>query len=66
MSKDDEKQALANDVCWGTQEIADEIGKSLTETQYLIRKGLLPVGRLGPKLIFALRSQLKRALTPTS
>jgi hypothetical protein len=66
-SEDTTKQqqpAASDDICWGAQEIADEIGKSLSKTQYLIRKGALPVGRLGPKTIFASKRQLRRHLTP--
>jgi hypothetical protein len=56
--------AVSDDVLWGAQAIADFIGKSLTETQYLIRTGVLPVGRLGPKTLFASKRQLRRHLTP--
>jgi hypothetical protein len=56
--------APADDVLWGTPAIADFIGKSLSETQYLIRTGALPVGRLGPKTIFSSKRQLRRRLTP--
>ena len=59
-----EAQKLTEDLIWGTQAIADEIGKSLTETQYLIRTNVLPIGRLGKKTIFASRRQLRRRLTP--
>jgi hypothetical protein len=54
----------ADDVVWGTQAIADYIGRSLTETQYLIRIGALPIGRLGSKTLFASKRQLQRHLTP--
>ena len=59
-----QQAAIKDDLVWGTQRIADEIGKSLTETQYLIRVGALPVRRLGPKTIFASKRQLRRHLTP--
>jgi hypothetical protein len=59
-----ESQKLSDDLVWGTQAIADEIGKSLTKTQYLIRKKKLPIGRLGPKTLFASKRQLQRYLTP--
>ena len=55
---------LNDDLVWGTKAIADDIGKSLTQTQYLIRKKAIPVGRLGPKTIFASRRQLRQHLTP--
>jgi hypothetical protein len=56
--------ALNQDLLWGTQAIADYLGKSLTEAQYLIRIGALPIGRLGPKTLFASKRQLQRHLTP--
>jgi len=34
--------------------------------QYLVRKDKLPVGRLGPKLLFASKRQLKKHLTSTT
>jgi hypothetical protein len=59
------QQVAANDdLLWGTQAIADYIGKSLTETQYLIRINALPIGRLGPKTLFASKRQLQQRLTP--
>jgi hypothetical protein len=58
------EQKLTDDLVWGTQAIADTIGRSLVETQYLIRKKKLPIGRLGPKLLFASKRQLRRHLTP--
>ncbi len=58
--------AVNDDVLWGTQAIADYIGKSLSETQYLIRAGALPIGRLGPKTLFASKRLLRRHLTPKS
>jgi hypothetical protein len=61
-----QQEQLRDDLVWGTQAIADEIGRSLTETQYLIRIGALPVGRLGPKTLFASRRQLRRHLTPAA
>ncbi len=57
---------LANDLLWGVPAIADYLGKSLTETQYLVRINALPVGRLGPKTLFASKRQLARHLTPKS
>jgi hypothetical protein len=56
-------QQLTDDLLWGTQAIADFIGRSLTETQYLVRIEALPIGRLGPKLLFASKQQLQRHLT---
>ena len=59
-----ETEKLYHDLVWGTQAIADEIGKSLTETQYLIRKKAIPIGRLGKTTLFASRRQLRAHLTP--
>jgi hypothetical protein len=56
--------SVAEDILWGTQAIADFLGRSLHETQYLIRKRALPIGRLGPKLLFSSKQQLQRRLTP--
>jgi hypothetical protein len=58
--------AISDDILWGTQAIADEINRSLSETQYLIRTKKIPYTKLGPKTIIASRKQLARALTPTS
>ena len=55
---------LQDDLLWGTAAIGRFINKSLTETQYLIRVKAIPVGRLGPKIIFASKRQLRRTLTP--
>jgi hypothetical protein len=56
--------AASDDLLWGTQAIADFIGQSLHTTQYLIRTNALPIGRLGPKTLFASKRQLRRHLTP--
>ena len=61
-----EPQQVSDDLLWGTQAIADYIGRSLTETQYLIRIRALPVGRLGPKTLFASKKQLHKTLTAVS
>jgi hypothetical protein len=68
MSDDSTEQQVAasDDLLWGCQEIADYIGRSLHEVQYLVRKDKLPVGRLGPKLLFASKRQLKKHLTSTT
>ena len=63
MSDDVTKLEPRSDILWGTQEIADFIGVSLTEAQYLVRAGKLPIGRLGPKRLFASRRQLQKHLT---
>jgi hypothetical protein len=57
---DDIAEKLTDDLLWGTQAIADFIGKSLTETQYLIRIKAIPVGRLGPKTIIGSKRGLRQ------
>jgi hypothetical protein len=68
MSDDSTEQQVAagDDLLWGCQEIADYIGLSLREVQYLVRKEKLPIGRLGPKLLFASKRQLRRHLTSST
>jgi hypothetical protein len=58
MPNDDQTNPLIDDLLWGTKSIAAFIGKSLTETQYLVGKNKIPVGRLGPKTVFASKKQL--------
>jgi hypothetical protein len=62
----EQQVAAGDDLLWGCQEIADYIGLSLREVQYLVRKKKLPIGRLGPKLLFASKRQLRRHLTSTT
>jgi hypothetical protein len=57
------QQDISDDLLWGTRAIAEFLGRSLTETQYLIRIDALPIGRLGPKTLFASKRQLQRHLT---
>lgn len=64
MSDNAREQQVSDDLLWGTQTVADYIGKSLTETQYLIRIKAIPIGQLGPKTLFASKKQLAKALTP--
>jgi hypothetical protein len=49
---------LNDDLIWGTQAIADFIGISLSECQYLIRQKELPIGRMGKKTLFASKKKL--------
>jgi hypothetical protein len=63
MPDDVTKREPRDDLLWGTQEIADFIGVSLSEAQYLIREKKLPIGRLGPKRLFASRRELQKHLT---
>jgi hypothetical protein len=55
-----------NDIVWGAQAIADYIGQPLSRTRYLIRKGRLPVARLGSKTIISRKKKLDRALAITA
>jgi hypothetical protein len=59
----EQQAAPGDDLVWGCQAIADYLGLSLREVQYLVRKKKLPIGRLGPKLLFASKRQLRRHLT---
>jgi hypothetical protein len=61
---DSQQSALSEDLVWGTQAIADELGLTLSQTQYLIRIGAITVARPGPKTLVAFRKQLRRDLTP--
>jgi hypothetical protein len=68
MSDDAAEQQVAagDDLLWGCRQIADFLGLSLREVQYLVRKEKLPIGRLGPKLLFASKRQLKKHLVSTT
>ena len=55
--------ALSDDLLWGAQAIADEIGLSLDQVYHLIRMKRLPVTKLGPKTIIASRKRLRRVLS---
>jgi hypothetical protein len=61
---DSQQPALSDDLLWGTKAIAGYIGRSLTETQYLIRTGAITVARTGPKQIIGSKKQLRRDLSP--
>jgi len=56
--------AINDDLLWGAQAIADEIGAPLDRVYYLIRKKKIPVTKLGPKTIIASRRKLRRAFFP--
>jgi hypothetical protein len=56
---------LSDDILWGVPAIARFIGKPLTKTEYLVRTGQLPVGRLGPKTIIGSKRQITRRLNKT-
>jgi hypothetical protein len=54
---------LGDDLIWGAQAIADELGIPIDRAYYLIRKKRIPAAKLGQKTIVASRKALKRALT---
>jgi hypothetical protein len=51
------------DAIWGVADIAAYIGRERRSVYYLIRKGVIPVKRLGARTIMARRSDLDRALS---
>jgi hypothetical protein len=53
---------LPNDVLWGCASIAHYIGRTRSQTFYLIKKRRIPVKQIGPKTILARKSELDRAL----
>lgn len=57
-SKSQEK--LADDLLIGAVAIAQELGVTVPAVYHIVRKGRLPIGRLGKNLI-ASRSKLRRA-----
>jgi hypothetical protein len=66
MSNDavEQQDTTSDDVLWGAKAIAEYVGLSLSEVQYLIRTKKLPIGKLGPKTLFASKRQLRQHLTP--
>jgi hypothetical protein len=65
-TSDSHQPTISDDICWGVQAIAREIGRSKTETEYLIRSGMITVSRLGKKTLIASKRQLRRDLTQKS
>jgi predicted DNA-binding transcriptional regulator AlpA len=58
---------LPSDLLWGADEIAEHVSsdrRKLTRSQiyYLIRKGMIPVKKLGPRTICARKSEIDKAL----
>jgi hypothetical protein len=60
----DTADSLSDDLLWGCAAIADELGLSLSQVQYLVRTEAISIARLGKKTIVASRKQLRRDLTP--
>lgn len=52
----------SGDLLWGVQEIANYIRRSKRQAQYLIEREVLPVKRVGPKMIVASRSEIDATL----
>jgi hypothetical protein len=55
-----------NDVIWGAKKIADHIGRTLSQTYYLIRTKKIPAKKLGPRTIMARKSELDSALSKSA
>jgi hypothetical protein len=54
---------IGDDLIWGAQAIADELGIPIDRVYYFVRKKKIPAAKLGPKTIVASRKALRRALT---
>jgi hypothetical protein len=57
----DAKPPRDDDLLWGAQAMADELGVSLERIRYLIRTRRVPFTKLGPKTILASRRKLQAA-----
>lgn len=54
--------SLPADVLWGADEIGAYIKRNRTAVYYLVRKGLIPAKKLGPKTLVARKSEIDKAL----
>ena len=52
------QQQSSSNYLWGTRAIADYIGKSKREAQYLIQKKRIKVKRPGPKTLVTTKQQI--------
>jgi hypothetical protein len=52
----------SGDLLWGVEAIADHIGRTKRQAQYLIENDKIPVTRLGPKTIVGSRTGINTAL----
>lgn len=52
-------EAEGLDLLWGGAAIAEYLGLPLHRAQYLIRTGQLPVHRLGQKVLYVSKAELK-------
>jgi hypothetical protein len=59
----DRDAKAGDDLIWGAQAIADELGIPLHRVYYLIRTRRIPVTRLGAKTLICSRKRLQRALS---
>jgi hypothetical protein len=55
-----DKQALANDLVWGADAIAQVIGVNREKVYYLMRTGRIPVSRINPRTLVASRRKLQK------
>jgi hypothetical protein len=62
MSTQNEPVALKSDLLWGAEQIADELGQSPRQVYHAAQKNLLPIQRVGARLV-ASRRELRRHLT---
>jgi hypothetical protein len=56
--KDDDGVALSNDVIWGVQAIASEIGRTRRQAYNLLETGKLPASKFGGRWVSS-RSRLR-------
>ena len=52
----------SGDLLWGAEAIAGHIGRSVRQTYYLIENDMIPVKRLGPKMIVGRRTEIDASL----
>lgn len=53
---------LPSDILWGAEAIARHINRSRSQVFYLVRKGRIPVKKVGPRTLLARKSELDRTL----
>lgn len=53
---------LTDDLLWGAKAIAEYIGRTRSQTYWLINSKAIPAKKLGSRTIVARRSELDRAL----
>jgi hypothetical protein len=62
MSRRQTQQQSSGDLLWGVEEIADYIRRSKRQTYYLIENEMIPIKRVGPKMIVASRTEIDATL----